>query len=448
MIVKKSLSAICCAALVFTLAGCGKKDSLYEEGAPQSDLQTVTDTPESSSGSAESSSPLPDIPLQKISELRGELEKQVEAVKAAEYRNLHFTEDFAAKVPDADHVYDLTITVQEQDFQTVYEKFDRIFDREFGEKYTQEDKEKLYHVSIDGAQNDYLFEETLLVHHYDKLMNGEEKLHSLYIDTDEEYLSMPKHSGFNIWALNQCEIAEYVDPERDVHYYWSGAGTVFYDAVKSYLDFDSEDRYAILDAELSVKEAVEEAKKITPENGYAWETVFEPDVYQLKVLDLSNGKYCFQFTMVPSYKGVAFEAFESPDDSLYRGYGRYGAHVQKSYPTSADATMMEDGKFIQFLGGDGKVTVAENAEYDSVIPLENAVQMLSDAFGSGLNFSVSRAELIYFQHLVDELDNSVKNAFPVWKFRCHNSTDKLKYVVFMNAVSGEVEYYITDWWEI
>ncbi len=66
-----------------------------------------------------------------------------------------------------------------------------------------------------------------------------------------------------------------------------------------------------------------------------------------------------------------------------------------------------------------------------------------------MNLSLSRVELLYSSmYDVNEDDNTVSAAFPVWKFRCHNSVDNYKYIFYINAVNGNVEYYTTDWWEV
>lgn len=446
---KKILSLFFGFAILLTLASCGKKDSLYEESTSHGITQGVESTPEITSGNGESS---PDISdplyekLQKISELRGELETQVNAVKNTEYINLHFTEDFVADVPDSDVLYDLTLTEPEPDFLTYYEKFDKIFDREFGDIYTQEDKEKLYHVWLRDIDTEYNTDDSLLTKYYDKLVSGEVKCFELYVDTKNEYLSM-LFLGNNIRGLNRRDIAEYADPERAENYFIFQDGTAFYDVVKSYLDVDSEDRYAIIGSELSIKEAAEQAKKITTECEYAWGGELEPDVYQVKVLDLNNGKYGLQFSMTPSYKGVLIDAHDTATDWLLQTRGRDDTLKHNFEYYQADAFMMEDGRFIYWGGGDGEYAVTETAEYDRVISLEDATQIVSENFGTGIDFSVSRAEL-HYSSTYKTKDFTEKKAFPVWKFRCYNSTNNFKYVVLVNAVTGNVEYYVTDWWEV
>lgn len=449
---KKILSIICSTVVLLSLAGCGKKDSLSDD----SNVQIGTDVSESTSGNdgssvndSENSVPvLPDIPRQKISELRGELEEQVNTVKAAEHINLNITEDFVVKVPDTDILYDLTLTPPKVDFQAYYEKFDKTFDKEFGDIYSQEDKETLYHVSaLDDDFGGYRSESALLANHIEKFLNGEKDIYEIYVDTEKAYLAMFR-AGNGIYGLNhdgtvkRAKVEDYKPASVALTF-----GTNYFDVVKNYLDIDSDDKFEILDAELSVKDAAETAKKITAENEYSWGGSLEPDVYQVKVLDIGDGKYGFSFTMTASYKGVLFDAFETIDDS---GMNTRDQKLDHNYVfLSPNAFMMENDKFDSFSTGRSEYSATETAAYDSVIPFKDAAQMLSDKFGLGMNLSVSRAELLYSSmYYVNGLGTSVMKAFPVWKFRCYNSTDNFKYVVYVNAVTGSIEYYITDWWEI
>lgn len=435
--------------VLLTLAGCGKKDSLSYD----SNAQIGTNVSEGASGKDESSvnnsedsvPSLPDIPRQKLSELRSELDAQTETVKGSEYGNLHLSEDFVVKVPDTNVLYDLTFTSPKADFQKYYEKFDKTFDKEFGNIYTREDKEKLYHIVIDPL-GDYNTDESLLVNYYDKLISGEQdEFYGIYVDTDKAYLVMFTF-GNGIYGLNHDGIRTRANPDEPPRSVALSFASSYFDIAKNYLDLDSEDRFEILDGELSVKEAVESAKKITSENNYSWGGDLEPDVYQVKVFDIGGGKYGFSFTMAPSYKGVLFDVFESQNDGGASYRKKEFKHKYELY--AVNAFMMENGKFDAFTGGREEYSVTEKAEYDSVISFKDAVQMLSDKTGAGMDMSLSRAELIYTRMYSVSEDNSVTAAFPVWKFRCYNETDGYKYIFYINAVNGEIEYYITDWWEV
>ena len=451
---KKTISTVCSLAILLTLVGCNKSSSLPDDGSMQASASESvsansesTVNSESTASSSETSAPaVPDIPRQKISELRGELDKQVETVKNTEYRNLHFTEDFTVKVPDTDVLYDLTLTQAKLDFETAYELFDKTFDREFGDIYTSEDKEKLYHVAVIETDLGFNTDSALLSKNIDKLKSGEYTYSDIYVQTDKAYLTV-KPATTGIHGLNHDGVVKRAhDEERGV--VALAFATSYFDIAGNYLDVNSEDRYEILDGELSVKEAGELAKKIVSENKYAWGGALEPDVIQIKVLDIGEGKYGFSFTMTPSYKGVLFDAYEFQSDG---SFGTRNKKFDHEYILFAPrAFMMENGKFDSFSGAGPEYSVTQDAEYDSVISFKDVIQMLTEKFGGGMDLSLSRAELLYSgMYPADETDdNTVMKSNPVWKFRCYNARDNLKYIVYINAVNGKVEYYVADWWEV
>ncbi len=234
---KKALSLIFSATLLLTLAGCDKRDSLTEDStsAPHGDEKISSAVSESSTASVESAAPTPsDITLQKIPELRRELETQINTVKNASYNNLHTTEDFVAKIPDADVLYDLTLTAPKLDFKTWYEKFDKTFDKEFAGIYTQEDKKKLYCFYNAG------FSKEPMENYFDKLMSGEMEFWELCVDTEKAYLAMFK-SGNGIYGLNHDAMIRRAKPDEEPKYVALTFASEYFDIVKNYLDVDSEE---------------------------------------------------------------------------------------------------------------------------------------------------------------------------------------------------------------
>lgn len=401
-----------------------------------------------------------DKDLQKISDLRNELNEQIEEVKNAGYKVVTLSDDFVAKLPDSDVVYDLTLTAETYDFQQFYDKFDKIFDKEFGDVYSQEDKDALYRVLYEGENGEHYLEDTVLLkNRIDKLKSGEQKFGQIYVDTDKAYLTLFLF-GTGVYGLSHDDLLK----QAGVTDYKSVAmydATDFFDVVKNYLDVDSEDRYALLDREVSVKEAAEKAKEMTTEYGYSWGGDLQPEVYQVKVLDIGGGKYGFSFTLTPSYKGVMFDTYELIDD------GGFSQGEIKTLEHDYDlfmprAFMMEYGEFERFHVGKSGYTAKETASHDKVISFSGAVKILEEELASQMELSVSRAELMYTglypaseddkvensENSGETADRSVEKAFPVWKFRCHNLNDDLKYIIYVNAITGKVEYYICEWWEV
>ena len=442
----KKILFIVFAAFLLTLTGCEKKNTLSDNLFDTSNSQRGE-----SDGLFETSNYLgsetesygqnqAEIKYQKISELRKDLETQLNTVKKREYDNLHITEDFVVRIPDVDVLYNLTLTTTAPNFKTFYEKFDKTFDKEFVGIYSKEEKDKLYYIYDDRG------EKRLLINCFDELMSGEIGFSEIYVETEKAYLAMFSF-GNGIYGLNHDGIIKLAKPNETPMSVALTFASKYFKAVKNYLDVDSDDKYTLIDRELSIREAVENVKKIVSENGYSWGGSLEPDVFQVKVFDVGDGIYGLSFTMAPSYKGVLIDVFESPNDASMITYEQKKlAHEYRFF--SPNAFMLESDKLDSFSGGDGEYFATELKDFDSVISFDQAVRIVSEAFGTGMDMSLSRAELHYSAMYPINDDYNYMAAFPVWKFRCHNSVDNLKYIVYVNAINENVEYYTTNWWEI
>lgn len=386
--------------------------------------------------------------LMKLTELNKELLPQIEAVKTTEYPNITVAEKFTAAIPNADKMYSLTLTTKNTSFEEKYAKFSAIFDETFAGIYTAADKDALIHVSsADKNLGEYLSESSLLKNHLDELMNGSIGFSELYVDTPEGYLSMLGFDG-GINGLNLGGALKRAEPEKSHSSAALTFATKYFDVAANYLDVQSEDTYALLDKEISVKDAVRTVKEMISDKGYSLGGALTPEVCQVKVLDIGEGKFGYSFSLTPAYKGVAFDAYEMLSDAAMSVHKAKSDHNYKLYPMNV--FMMESNKIDGLCGGKGEYDVRENEVYESVIPLNTAVKILSDSFSEKIVFSLSRADLLYAKFSLDENDNSENNlaAVPIWKFRCRNTHDNLKYVVYVNAIDGSVSYYACDWWEI
>ncbi len=456
---KKTLATICLLSVII-LSGCQKSNSLDGESsltsdgssgessavsAVSSDNSTTSEQTSATSDTDPAEPPTPYEKIQKISEMRGDLDNQINTVKSTEYKNVHTTDDFTVKIPDADVLYNLTLTPPAKyDFNTLYEKFDKVFNKEFSDIYSEEDKDELYYFYSDDLDD---HEKRPVCDYIDQLKSGEQGISDLMVLTDRAYLDMlswsPGVNGLNHDAMRS------LSPDFPKNYVALTFAPQFFEITRNYLDVNSSDSYQLADKEMSIKEGCDAVKKIVSENEYSWGGSLQPDVYQVKVLDTNNGKYCFSYTMAPSYEGVIFDTYESPDDFGMSYYEKQTYDYDyKVFPTNA--VMLQSDKLESLAGGMGEYTAEENYEIDSVIPLDEVINVFSQSFGAGMDLQLSRVELLYsgMYPLEDSDSNSNRKygATPVWKFRCHNTTDNYKYVVYVNAVTGKVMfYYKTDW---
>lgn len=443
---KRIISLICAAAILTTLVGCEKRGSLLE-----------STTNSSSDVISDSGGDNGDLALMKISELRADIGSQIDAVKNAEYKNLHAIDDLAVVLPETDVLYDLKFTRPELSFNDCLEKFDRVFDREFGHIYSPEDKEKLY---LAVAVEDDFYADDYATHTYaeraDKFKSDELEWTWLFVRTDKAYLEMYPVGGDGIFRMYRDGVINRAEPDAEHEDVIFTDAERYFNIVKSSLDVDSDEKYPLIDKEMSVKEAAEEVKRLVLENEYSYGGSLDPDVYEVRIHDIGEGKYGFTFMMTPSYKGVLFDVH----DTFGEGDGWSGSTQSKldhAYDfSSAKAFIMESGKLETFCYGECAYNAEELAAHDSVIPLETAVKIASDEFGAGMDLTLARAELLYSARYYENVNgqteeeptwkNNDQRSFPVWKLKCSNSIDAYKYIIYVNAITGELEYQMANGW--
>lgn len=444
---KRIFALLCAAALLSALAGCNKKNSLNGDDGGNS--KTF------SQGAPENSAPaeiIENLELQKISELRGDLDRQIESVKNADYKNLRLLEEFTVKLPETDVLYELEITRPEFAWHDYYDKFDRIFDRDFGDIYSPEDKATVYLAT--AASDDFYADnhgKIPLAERHKQFESGELELEWLLVRTNKAYMEMYPF-GNGIFRLYRDGVIKRAEPDKEPTEVLFTDASRYFNIIKDSLDVNSDEKYALLDKEISVKEAAEEVKRLVKEHEYSWGGSLEPDVYQYRVYDLNDGKYGLEFMLAPSYKGVMLDVRDVPDAS--HGYGTHGEDKENhNYSRSpAQAFIMESGQIETFLYGDSAYDVTELAEHDSVISLEKAVEITAEKFGAGMRLSLGRAELLYSPRY--DKDGYTEEGYlrwganPIWKLKLANSTDAIKYITYINAVTGELEYYTIDGWVI
>ncbi|MDE6733102.1 MAG: hypothetical protein K2J77_09540 [Oscillospiraceae bacterium] len=442
---KRTLALLCAAALLTTLAGCNRKTSLT--GEPSETF---------SQNASENSSPpaeiIEDIELQKISDLRGDLDRQIEAIRNADYKNLHALDNFTVTLPETDVLFELELTHPEFTWHDYYDKFDRIFDRDFGNIYSPEDKERVYLAAADeDERSSDTYAKIPLAERADKFESGELQFSWLYVRTNKAYLEMYPF-GNGIFRLYRDGMIKRANPNEEPTEVLFTDPNHYFKIVKDSLDVDSDEKYELLDKEMSVKEAAEEVKRLVVEHEYSWGGALEPEAYEYRVYDLNDGKFGLEFMLAPSYKGVMLDVNDVYSSSNIYGIPG-GDRENHNYDRSpAQAFMMESGQIERFMIGESAYDVTELAEHDSVIPLDKAVEIASEKFGEGMKLSLGRAELIYspmyFKNGYTEEGYLHWGSNPVWKLKCANSVDAWKYIVYINAVTGEFEFYVTDGWVV
>ncbi len=414
---KKVLSIFLMSAIILTLSGCDNNDS----------SKTM-----------------------KLTDLYSQLDEQFEKSKANDYPNIVFEDGFKAKMPNVDKLYELSFKRSEISTKDCYSAFDGWFDMFFSDIYGEEDKKELYHFSrtADGNGPDYNNDlpyphnQPLVDDYRDKLLDGSVSCSEFLIDTDKAYLEV-KYGGY-AYGLSFGKAMElycdYLDEGEPIGF-WNPLHNK-YEIIAGYKDFSSDISYKLRDKEVSLKEVAETVERFITDNNFGGGTQLKPHVPQIYAVDLRDGYYGYFFKLNYTYKGVEVLVDTSTSSSGYRGTS-YGRDYHRM---PGMGFMLESGRPDSFYCFDTALNVEELEEYDSVISLENAVEILSSSFADGLELHISSAELMYAQYYtvsMERPENWIRPQFQtdiVWHFEAVNALENLSYDICINAIDGSCSY--------
>lgn len=104
------------------------------------------------------------------------------------------------------------------------------------------------------------------------------------------------------------------------------------------------------------------------------------------------------------------------------------------------AFMIEDEKLDSIMSYGRAYDILEPKKYNEVITFESAADVLASEMSGVVQLTVNRAEFVYVPKHIEENDNRL-DVSACWKFMARNSNDQLNYVIYVNAITGECEYY-------
>lgn len=194
---------------------------------------------------------------------------------------------------------------------------------------------------------------------------------------------------------------------------------------------DSKDTYMLLDKEISIKNAVAFFENYIASIPVSDESVFRIHVNNVDVYRLDEEHYGFEFTNSRIYDGIHFNGIWDgcSIDGLNRDMS-YGVMVQSSDIDHVYAT------FNAFKAYD-------EVQHTQFVSFEDAVITISEKMTDYVGFEVTRAELIYrYKSNVgvgSGVGETLYPVYPSWKLTMFNPNDNLKYVAYVNALTGEFE---------
>lgn len=203
----------------------------------------------------------------------------------------------------------------------------------------------------------------------------------------------------------------------------------YYDDEKNY-----DVKYKLLNGEVSIGEAIrfftEEYPKTLP-----FEEKPSYSVNCVEVYKLTEDTYAYMLSAATQYNSVSFEL--QPEMTTYRSAPNY-------FTRNGQALMIKKNDIDITLNCDPITNFQDvGREITKILRLKDAADIVSKEFSQAVKFDVVSTDLIYHGATEEnkETKESVTILKPTWIFVLYNSNDGSYYNAYVDAVSGEFDYY-------
>lgn len=352
--------------------------------------------------------------------------------------NLAVSGDLVLNIPDRapilafrtktlDNIYDIP-----QDFDALYSAFQEMYAYYFPERSL--DENHLYYVGRDSDED--WDENDLLISSLHKVKDDLDTLRAnqhgaVWLDYDEGYGKDDKN-GCLEFNFGQ-------DPEK------SGVGTMDRRSIDwsearlaAILPPSSGQSFRLADKETTIAEAVRFFEDKIRRAPCPKERNCTVKAAAVKVLALDNGCYGYQLLCAKEIGGISMEF--SYGDTTETALSKYETiHNEQCFMVKSDE--------IESFQACNPYLIMENVrQFDSIVPFDAAVSLISSKLTAEVQFEVQRAELVYCQQPVKTAEGYLDiygypaDVTPVWKLTLFNPNDQLTYACYVSADGTDFNY--------
>ena len=355
--------------------------------------------------------------------------------------NLIFADDFNAELPDIDSFQTFELKRKSNlSGQELFTLFDETVEKYFTKLFSNEEKDLLY--DINGIDNNGNFLEGNFNDNKDKILNDEVPVPSFFFISKKAMMQMDPTGGVQTITGSAAFKLDYTENDIIGMYSAADENKVIEKIHIPINGFENESSYHLLNGNESLDEAMNYTKTfLNNEFDYG---IAHPDliadITDAWVVDMDNGIYGYHFWLTSTYNDIRFDTYPMKDAIGFGG----DMSTCKSYSIYPGyAFMIEKDKLDSIMAyGYKRAYDIENIQTQELkITYDNAVEILSKSISSVVNMEIHRAEFVYTPYEVNQFDNNKLIVDAAWKFSAKNRNDNLGYIFYVNAVTGEVDYY-------
>ena len=368
-------------------------------------------------------------------------QNSAEAVLDGEYENIIFAEDFHVEVPKMESFHTFTMTRKPGvSAEVTYERYLAAVERYFPGVFTEEEKRKGCQVlGKDAAGNTVsgTYEQVK-----DKLAGDDQGIAMLLVN-DRACLQIFGCGYTQTATGNAAYLLDNPEGGNVGMYVAADANTV---TEKIYIPQSGavEERvYPLIDGEVKLTDAIAYTEEFF-QNGFdegVANPELIPEVCEAWVVDMGDGIYGYHFTMTPTYHGIRFDAQPMNNAGSSSSSGVRNSKNYSNFP--GYAFTIEQGKLdsIMIVGTKLAYDIKDVKTHREMISAKQAIEILSEEVSGHAGLVIERAEFLYAPYQEGETDGSLLKTDAMWRFAGRNKNDGLRYLFYVNAVTGEFDYY-------
>lgn len=368
-------------------------------------------------------------------------QNSTEAVVSKEYENLTFSEDFRVEFPDITSFSSFTMTLKPfVSPQETYKQFAAAMELYFSDTFEEEEKRELCQVTGEDANGEIIRGTYASLAH--KLESIDKDIAMLLISDKGTIQTFG--CGYTYTATGTTAYSLDHPEGGTVGMYIAADDNTIAEKIFIPQGGAEEERvYQLLDGEVKLTDAIaytEEFFKNEFDRGIA-NPELTPEVCEAWVVDMGDGIYGYHLVMTPTYQQIRFDA--QPMNRA-GSFGTQGVRNSKDYANFPGyAFTIENGKLdaIMIVGGKLAYDITPGKTCTEMITAEQATEILSESVSGHAGLVIERAEFLYAPYREEVGNGSALTVDAVWRFVGRNKNDGFRYLFYVNAVTGELDYY-------
>ena len=369
-------------------------------------------------------------------------------------KNIIYADDYTLEQPEIQSFDTFEMTIKpDLKMQELYDLFDETVDQYYPNVFSAEEKALLYDVNGEDLTG-----EPLLRTEYDEsgspviggyernkkeLLSGKLKTPWLWFNSAEGMIQMYPNGSLQSVTCGAAYKMNHPDGNSIGMYCAADENTVVDKIHVPIQGLDNNASYHLLNGDVSLEDAIEftESNLQKTDKGVADEH-FIADVTDAWIVDMGDGVYGYHFWLTSTYNGIRLDTLPMKQGLMSHTDDTNCLHHYDLHP--GYAFMVESNKLdsIMAFGFRRAYQINNIQSHDSCLTYENAEKKLSESLSNVARIKLSRTEFVYKPYFdSEELKTDHLSVNAAWKFVATNENDGYDYIFYVDAISGDVEYY-------